>query len=702
MGEAIADIQDYRAVALSVDSGTLRLDAESDGIKVSGDTWLGRVVAWIKEKISPDPLARTSQEAAHGRFLQAIANYAGYTDRDVSRAEALLATDLLEGKPLSTRRVREVLGELDAKSTETTRQNRVLAEGLVSRIDRRLEELGTVADLDDRNRARLGDGIRSAIDQAGEGGKRALTAGEAMQIGDEAIDAFLKARPVNLADLATPKAPLNRAGSEPAASASAQSTASAPSASTREPRVGVLSDSEPTYVDVSPEGKKKALRDALASVQLPKGAARLVESRINAESIKDVNTLALHSNQAAAKWVNEKLVDGLYKNALRAQADTAKKAGIDIKQALPEKPPQELKTHISKALLSAQEMLPWSETESQAKAMVGVHVAQAVWVQSRDAAGDRLDPESVAAAPRRDTAEPRSPNADSSAAARAAAELDFPADRKSPAEVKRALEGVQLPGDVKSKLLAEIDGGQIRGISDLARRSNQQTTDWVMQNRIQKWYGEGLSAQGAQVGGRLTRTPPGDLLLAVSNHMSGARQLLDYPAVKVEARRIVGSHIAALLATRGRVDPQPVPSQPTAAKPAASAPEPQVVSRRQILDKVKAAGLPRAVSADIEARIRSGEIRSFKELAQWGNRRTAEWALENRFERWYAEGRKEAVKSFDDPARADRLSTSPSATTKYRFSERVAAAPELMAYEAVKDQGRGVVAQHFGIGATRT
>ncbi len=707
----IADIQDFRAVASSVERGILRLDAESDGVKVSGGTWLGRAVAWIKERISPDPLARTSQEAAHGRFLQAIANYAGYTDRDVSRAEALLTTDLLQGKPLSTRRVREVLGELDAQSTQAKQQNRVLAEGLVSRIDRRLDELGIVADLDDRNRARLADGIRSAIDQAGQGGGRALTAGEAMRIGDEATDAFLKARAVNLADPATRNTSLNKDGGEPAGSAGAPGVAAAPSASTQAPGtgVGVSFNDDPTYVDVSPEGRKKALLGELAAAQLPKGAARLVEARVKADSIRDIDALALHANQAAAKWVDEKLVDGWYKDALQAQADAARKAGIDIKKALPQKPSEDLKVHISKVLLNAQEIRPWPEVESQAKGMVDVHVAQAVWVKSRDATGDYLDPESVAVEPRRDAAERGSPNPASANVAKAAPEPDFPADRKPPAEVKRSLEGVQLPGDVKSKLLAEIDGGQIRGLSDLAQRSNARTTDWVMQNRIQKWYSEGLGAHRAEVGGRLTRTPPGDLLLAVSNHLSGARQLLDYPAVKVEARRIVGSHIAALLASRGRVDPQPVAAQPTAAKPASkqtasakpAASEPQIVSRRQMLDKVKAAGLPKAVSTDIEARVRSGEIRNFKELARWGNRRAAEWALENRFERWFAEGRKEAVKALDDPAKVARLPKSSSAATKHRFSERVAAAPELMAYEDVKSRGRGVVAQNLGLGATR-
>ena len=278
--------------------------------------------------------------------------------------------------------------------------------------------------------------------------------------------------------------------------------------------------------------------------------------------------------------------------------------------------------------------------------------------------------------------------------------------------MKRALEGVELPSDVKSKLLQEIDDGEIGGISDLARRSNERTTDWVVRNRMQSWYDEALSAHRAEVGGRLTRTPPGDLLLAVSNHLSDARQLLDYPAVKVQARRLVGSHVAAAVANRGRVDPQPVPPRPTPTQPAAArtasaqsvagSQEPQVVSRRQILDKVRTAGLPREVRSDIEKRVQSGEIRNFGELARWGNRRTAEWALENRFERWYAEGRRVAARTFDDPSRAGRLSNTPSAVMKYRFSERVAAAPELMAYEAVKDQGRGVVAQHFGISATRT
>ena len=406
MSEALANIgnlQDFRAAASKVENGTLRLDAEADGIKVSKDSWLGRVVAWIKEKISPDPLARTSREAAHGRFLQAIANHSGYSASDVSRAEALLTTDLQYGKPLSTRRVREVLGQLDASSTEATRQNRVWAEGLVARIDRHVEERDIPAPLDDRSRERLADNIHRAIDEAGRGGARALTAGEAMQIADEAIDAFFKGRAEKPAGSVAGHSPA-KADGQAAASAGTPDVAQASPASTR--AAESVSD-DAVYVDVSREGAKKALLEVLKSAELPKGAARMVEARIKIGTIEDIDVLAVHSNDAAALWVNEKCVDGWYRDALQSQAGTARKAGIDIQEALPQKPPEDLKVRISKTLRNTPEMMHWSDVEYQGKATVGAHVAQSVWLQSPDAAGDRLDPDSVAATPRRPAPEQR-------------------------------------------------------------------------------------------------------------------------------------------------------------------------------------------------------------------------------------------------------------------------------------------------------
>lgn len=695
----ISDIQDFRTASTATQNGIFRLDTDSDRVKVSSDNLFGRLVSWIKAKIAPDPLARTSQEAAHGRFLQAIANHAGYSPAEVNRAEALLSADLVYRKPLTTRRVREVLGELDSASSGVARQNRVWAEGIVSGMDRRLDDRGAPADLDDSSRAQLAATLHDAVESAGKQGTRALSAGDVNDIADRVMDAFLDARAETAADVPAANM-LAEASAKPSQSAAAANPSPPPSGLAMSfdgtPASGstapVSSTEEPAYVDVSPEGAKKALIGALRSAQLPRNVARIIETCIAVDTIRDVQTLASRANSASADWAVRNFVDGWYADELQSQASSGKKAGINVREALPKVAPEELKTKVSKSLMGFPELLPWSEVESQAQGLVRSHIAQEVWLQSRKALGEELDLEGAGAPAHRSSGlAATAREAPKPAPVSESVDYLMPADRKPAPEIRLALVGVELPGDVKSSLFQEIDSGDIRGISDLARRSNDRTTDWLMQNRMQQWYDEALAARGAKVGGRLTRTPPGELLLAVSDRMAQTRQLLDYPAVKAQVRDLISSYVAGALAQRGRVNPQGATPGPSAG----------IVGKTALLKDVGAAGLPREVRSDIEKRVRSGEIRDSQALARWGNQRTADWVLENRFEQWYGEGCKEAGKRLE-PNVAARLSKTPSATLKSRFSESVAETPKLMAYADVKSQGRAVIARRLGLTAART
>ena len=683
----ISDIQDFRTACADVRDGTFRLDTESDRVKVSSDNLFGRLVSWIKSKIAPNSLERTSQEAAHGRFLQAIANHSGYSPAEVSRAEALLSTDAIYRKPLTTRRVREVLGELDGASSAVARQNRIWADGVVAGMERRVAERDSGVELDDRSSARLAKALRNAIASAGQNGARALSASEANQIADNVVDAFLEGRLEGRTEPAAgPPAPARAQPTPSAAVADLPTPPSGAATPSSSAPASVSPADEPTYVDVTREGGRKALLGELKSAQLPKEVAVVIESLIQVDTVKDLPTLADRANRKSADYAVRKCVDGWYADALKAQADNAKKAGIDVKEVLPKTAPDELKTKVSKALIGFSELLPWSEVEHQAQGLVQSHIGQAVWQQSRMASGDELDLDGAdAVAPRRASTPPATAR---EAPTPASVDRLMPADRKSPAEIRRALDGIELPGGIKSSLQTEIDSGAIRGISELARRSNDKTTDWLMQNRMQQWYNEALAAHGAQVGGRLTRTPPGDLLLAVSGHMAQTRQLLDYPAVKVQVRRLIGAQVAGALAERSRVGAQGAAPQQSA----------RIIDKKALLKDLGSAGLPREVRSDIEKRVRSGEIHDFAGLARWGNQRTADWALANRFDQWWGEGLKEAGKRLEPP-RVARLPKTPTNTAKSQFSDAIAEAPELMAYADVKSQGRALVARRLGLTA---
>lgn len=261
-------------------------------------------------------------------------------------------------------------------------------------------------------------------------------------------------------------------------------------------------------------------------------------------------------------------------------------------------------------------------------------------------------------------------------------------DAQSKAELQEALRGVELPGPVKSSLLAAVNSGEVDGIRDLARRSNEKLADWVMQNRVGQWYREALRANRAEVRGALTQTPSGDLLLAVSNHMSRASQWLDYGTVKVELRRLIGAQVAKLVSERSggaRTGAAPGPS---------GAP-----SRKDLRKQLGAANLPRAVRSAIEATIANGQIREAGQLARQGNRRTLEWALANRFERWYAEAVREAGRNAGRRAVAG-LPDHPSLMLTKRFVNAIGDARELMAYEAVKELGRSIIAEHIDSNAS--
>ena len=120
-------IEGFRAVA-DRPNAIVVVDVKSAQVKVRNNHVLNRAITWLQRRFSPNPLRDAGTGAAHNRFLQAIADRrSGYDSSDVHRARELLADDVLERKPLSSRRVREVLDDLDGRSSPTTRINRRVA-----------------------------------------------------------------------------------------------------------------------------------------------------------------------------------------------------------------------------------------------------------------------------------------------------------------------------------------------------------------------------------------------------------------------------------------------------------------------------------------------------------------------------------------------------------------------------------------------
>ena len=121
------NIDGFRSVA-DRPNAVVTVDLKSAQLKVRNNHVFNRAISWLRRRISSDPSRDLAMDAARNRFLQAIGDRrSGYDSADVSRARDLLADDIGNHRPLSSRRIREVLDDLDRRSSAATRVNRRVA-----------------------------------------------------------------------------------------------------------------------------------------------------------------------------------------------------------------------------------------------------------------------------------------------------------------------------------------------------------------------------------------------------------------------------------------------------------------------------------------------------------------------------------------------------------------------------------------------
>ena len=161
------NISEFRSIA-DMPNAVVMLDPKTDEFRVTRQTLIDRTIAWLKAKVSRSPMAGAERDAAHNRFLRAIANHSGYDSGDVSRAQALLSVELLGRRPLSSRKIREVIQDLDRRSTPTMRENRTTAAWMSHRgIDLRLAERAPDVAINEEERELLSANVHEAIQSAG-------------------------------------------------------------------------------------------------------------------------------------------------------------------------------------------------------------------------------------------------------------------------------------------------------------------------------------------------------------------------------------------------------------------------------------------------------------------------------------------------------------------------------------------------------
>ena len=135
-------LSEFVAAAVAGKGGAhIVLDSKTDQLKTYRQDRFSRAVQWCRDRISPNRHRQIERDGALNLFMTAIAAHAAYATSDANRARALLSADACESRPLTSRRILQVMKELDERSTQTERDNRITASFMAERgIDMRLRE----------------------------------------------------------------------------------------------------------------------------------------------------------------------------------------------------------------------------------------------------------------------------------------------------------------------------------------------------------------------------------------------------------------------------------------------------------------------------------------------------------------------------------------------------------------------------------
>ena len=363
----------------AVPNARVLLDPKRDELKTRRRTLLNRAVDWIRGKVTRDPLAEVTRIVPHNRFLRAIAESPAYDAGDISRAEALLSVDLLGGKALTTRRIVEVLDDLDGRSTQAVRDNRTTAAWMSNRgVDERLGELSASA-LPEEDRRVVASRVAGAIKEAGGAGDRAVGFERALSITAGVVDEFLAEKERTTARSTPPDEVAEAEATGPAETA----------AQAGEPNVPAVPDpmheDEPVAGPPAPtaaptasvrvwpgraEGvPPKALLRELDKAKLPRVVAKDVRRLVKAGSVRDRTDLARRANLRTAAWILENRVGRWYGEALkRAGARRKIKHGEQLMAS------SRMLDKVNRSIVEADRLLPYAEVKGQARALIADHV----------------------------------------------------------------------------------------------------------------------------------------------------------------------------------------------------------------------------------------------------------------------------------------------------------------------------------------
>ena len=356
------NIEDFRAAA-DRPNAVVEVDLKSARVKVRDNHVFNRAITWLRRRFSPSSSRDAATGAAHNRFLQAIADRrSGYDSGDVNRARELLTDDVLERKPLSSRRIREVLDDLDGRSSATTRINRRVAAYFH-------DELGITNTLAARDLA--ADSQDEQADSAVSNDSGETGGGPPSLADDPDVSATTSesgtAREGVMAETLT----------HPSPAESTQGTAVPEAAKARAPGARRTARRQAARTEVGTTVQERAsakqLTRELAKAKLPGEVAKHLKTLIGAREIVDSDGLAKHGNKRTAEWVVENRVGRWYVEALKdkgAKRKAAREGTVSV--------PGSLLNAVAKSIADSPVLKTYPDIKVHSRDLIAVHVRQEI------------------------------------------------------------------------------------------------------------------------------------------------------------------------------------------------------------------------------------------------------------------------------------------------------------------------------------
>ena len=349
------------------------LDSKTDEIRVSRNNAFNRLATWLRGQVAPNPLAATERDAAYNRFMLAMADHSGFDAGDVSRAEALLSAQILERKPLTSRHIREVLQDLEERSTEVERDNRITASYMSRQgVDMRLREQSAEMKLGAEDREMLAGRIGEAIHAAGANGCRKVDYAEATAITNGMVDELLAQKAASAQSEPQQDAEPERSNGTVNGAVAGRGDASGPVEIRAEVHYAPAAEASGrdsvavTPVQVSPTELKRMVDGA----GFPKELRRKVKDLVRSGEVTDEANLVQRANRRVADWVMENRVGTWYGDAQRSEGAIGRIAYGDVLMA-----PTSLLNRVERMIVESQRLQSWPDIKRQARALIAERVA---------------------------------------------------------------------------------------------------------------------------------------------------------------------------------------------------------------------------------------------------------------------------------------------------------------------------------------